>query len=322
MGLKEDLKIGEYLYKYMKALVFTENLTSNSLSAYRSDLGQVLLGDPKIFIELQNLALQSIQVQKMSCKLKLDLVMSEENLVETITQGLRAWSCLAPASRNRKFSVIKGFLSFLYSEGCLSRDLSSQIVCPKVPRKIPHFLSIDEILSILSILKNKEYEHRSEKILFLLLYGGGLRISEACSLRWEQITKSFSELRIRGKGSKERIVVLPPLVQQALRKQSVLTLNDQFVFGESPITPQKGYYLIKKLGKAAGLGKSLNPHALRHSFATHLLMNGADIRILQQILGHESLVATEKYLHLNIDHLAKTVENLHPLSSSISARRT
>jgi len=319
MKAENEIDIGSLLRKYIKLLVFVDNLALSSIRAYLSDLGQILTDNPKSFTWLQNLATDEDTSLLKTSRI---FTTSESCLIDLVNKGLRNWSNLAPASRNRKFSVIKGFLFFLYSEGVLSRDLSSQIICPKVPKKLPHFLSLDEVLSVLSVLKRKDYFEGPEALLFVLLYGGGLRISEACSLTWNQFSNDFLNLRVKGKGGKERMVVFPPLVQKCLQYQYQKIESGPYIFGEKALEPQKGYYLIKNLGKAAGLSKSLNPHALRHSFATHLLVNGIDIRILQQILGHESLAATEKYLHLNIDHLSVTVEKLHPLSSFDSESRT
>lgn len=240
----------------------------------------------------------------------------ETTLMELIKDGLRRWSHLSPASRNRKTASIRSYLNYLYTEKIIHLDLAQQLPCPKVPFKIPHFISVDETLAVLEAVKTIEESKRSiSKNLFLLLYGSGLRISEACSLSWSQINFYNKTALILGKGNQERLVVLPHFVINSLKNhQKEQSQEELFVFGPTPLNPRKGYQIIKNLGVAAGLLKPLNPHALRHSFATHLLSSGTDLRILQNLLGHQSLKATEKYTHLSMDHLARMIDGHHPLS--------
>jgi integrase/recombinase XerC/integrase/recombinase XerD len=195
----------------------------------------------------------------------------------------------------------------------LERDLSLQVICPKVPKKLPHFLSVDEVLSVLKTFDDKNEVPLKEKVLFLLLYGGGLRISEACNLRWSSVHLDQKILRVMGKGNKERVVALPDLTIKNLRRWKKESSFDDYVFGEKPLVQRTAYEMVRQSGLRAGLLKPLHPHALRHSFATHLLSSGANLRTLQELLGHESLQATEKYTHLGIDQLARTMESLHPL---------
>ncbi len=135
-------------------------------------------------------------------------------------------------------------------------------------------------------------------------------MSEACSVKWQDIDATKRIIRIRGKGSKERIVALPPIVFKSI---SALTGQGKFIWGVEPLSTRVAFSIVRSLGARAGLVKPLHPHALRHSFATHLLSSGTNLRTLQELLGHASLTATQKYTHLGIDHLARTVENHHPL---------
>lgn len=236
---------------------------------------------------------------------------SEAELLAQVRQAFQIWAPLSLASRNRKAATLKSFFSWAFHEGHLEQDLSLQISCPKVPKKIPHFLSVDEALAVLrSFTADKERLH--EKLLFLLLYGGGLRVSEACQLRWSDVLLQQKVLRVKGKGSKERMVALPAVTVQALQEVSTES-HQTYVFGEKALDQRKAYEMIRRSGQRAALMKPLHPHALRHSFATHLLSSGANLRTLQELLGHESLQATEKYTHLGVDQLARTLEKMHPL---------
>ena len=225
------------------------------------------------------------------------------------------WGQLSLASRNRKIATLKSFMNYLFQEKLIEINYADQLVCPKVPKKIPHFISVDEILSILNFFKTSPNDSIQKKeILFHLLYGSGLRISEACQLKWKNFDLEFKFIRLLGKGGKERTCLLPDTSQKILKKYFLNNKDQEYIFGLKALNPRIGFEWIRQLGLQVGLVKPLNPHALRHSFATHLLTDGVNLRILQQLLGHESLVATEKYTHLSQDALARTMEKAHPLS--------
>ena len=239
---------------------------------------------------------------------------TESDLMSSVRQAFNRWAGLSLASRNRKAATLKSFFSWAFDEGLLEKDLSIQVICPRVPKKLPHFLSVDEIIAVLKSFddETKKISLR-EKVLFLLLYGGGLRISEACNLKWSDVQTSQKTLRVLGKGSKERVIALPSMTMTVLQRWKKESGFNEYVFGEEPLNQRTAYEMVRQSGIRAGLLKPLHPHALRHSFATHLLSSGANLRTLQELLGHESLQATEKYTHLGIDQLARTMEKLHPL---------
>ncbi|MES2857380.1 MAG: tyrosine-type recombinase/integrase, partial [Bdellovibrionota bacterium] len=216
-------------------------------------------------------------------------------------------------------------LGWMHEEGFTERELGLQLHGPKVPKRLPHYLSVDEALALLKSVSNqtkslvddpkKKLEAFRDHALILLLYGGGLRVSEACGLQWKQIDFDRRTLRIKGKGSKERIVAVAPHVISALE----LIRNDfAFVFGRTAMDSRKAYDIVRGQGQRAGLLKPLHPHALRHSFATHLLTSGANLRTLQELLGHANLQATQRYTHLGVDQLARTMEQFHPLGETRS----
>lgn len=231
--------------------------------------------------------------------------------------ALQQWSKLSLSSRNRKVATLKSFFNWLYQEEYISKNYANQLVCPKVPKKIPHFISVDEVSSILAYYKNKtSVEEQMELTLFMILYGGGLRISEACKLKWKDISFNQRKINILGKGNKERIVIIPQFCIYQFKKIQSLSFFSQseYIFGPEELNPRAGYQMIRNCGTKAGLLNPIHPHALRHSFATHLLTSGANLRTLQKLLGHETLQATEKYTHLNVDTLARILESNHPLS--------
>lgn len=292
--------IAKIIHNYLK---FKENINSfslHTLKAYQLDLEQCY-GD------------------------KLNYVCSQEELWSLSRPALTRWGQLSLSTRNRKIATLKSFFGWLFEQKLITTDYSNQLVCPKVPKKIPHFLSVDESISVLDYLSQQLADEKNEKkifmllnqkTLFLLLYGGGLRISEACKLKWKDITLKEKKILVKGKGNKERISILPNFAIEHLVKRSVFAkeLGHIYVFGDSELKNRQAFELIRQLGIQAGMMNPLHPHALRHSYATHLLSSGANLRTLQKLLGHESLQATEKYTHLSIDHLARLVEKTHPLN--------
>lgn len=302
---------------FLNELVFTKHAPSNTSKSYANDMNQLLDHEnlPKIFYRPEPDPLF------FSYKPEVFTDVSHQNILRIFNQSLRQWSSLAPSSKNRKASTVKQFARWLFEKKHLDFDLSSQISAPSVPKKVPFFLSLDEILSIVKYLRF-EQENKGQKgakrhyLLFFLLYGGGLRVSEACFLSWKDFSKEFSQATIIGKGGKQRIVIFPPIVGTILNNSPRLGSS---IWGHEPLTSSQAYYAIKKLGKLAGINRQLHPHALRHSYATHLLSSGANLRVLQKLLGHTNLVATEKYTHLDIHKLSSIMEEHHPLKNKIES---
>lgn len=310
-----------HLVKFLKNLHYIEGASELTIKAYSLDLFQVFqpLGVPRLrwlaaegqFIDAPD------QISSISC--------SETQLMECVNAALNKWAELSPATRQRKCSALKSFLSYLFREEVIDRNLSSQIVLPKAPQKIPHFLSVDEVMSLLrtlyGALKNTSPEElpplARAQALILLLYGGGLRVSEACNLKWTQIRGGQRTLFIKGKGGKERQVAVPAATIRAIE---ALPKEGEFVFGHKALNTRTAYSWVREWGAKAGLLQALHPHALRHSFATHLLSGGTDLRILQELLGHQSLTSTQKYTHLSMENLARTLEAHHPLGEEKGRR--
>ncbi len=295
-----------FVIKYLDSIENVDSYSTHTLRSYRVDLGQAFAilttPDPEILRK----------------KLPDRLPITDEELLAACRCAMTSWSTLAPASRNRKAATLKSFLNWLFERRIINRDLALHVHGPKVPHRLPHHLSVDEALALLSSVK-AEIEAAPTEIgreralvdhaLILLLYGGGLRVSEACSLRWKQVDTAARVLRIKGKGGKERLVALPAKVFAALEK---LPREGAYVFGSEPLSTRKAYDHVRSQGARAGLTQALHPHALRHSFATHLLTSGANLRTLQELLGHQSLQATQRYTHIGVDQLARTMEKFHP----------
>jgi integrase/recombinase XerC/integrase/recombinase XerD len=277
--------------KYLKYMENVKSASPHTLRSYKRDLSQIF----------------DKTTQKMA----------EKEFLSYIRGRQTGWAHYSPATRNRKSATLKSFFNWLYENGYIAKEIAPQIMSPKVPQKIPHFLSPDEAISVLKSYSNQNQTNTEllDKVLFCLLYGSGLRVSEACNLSWKNVDLSGRRLLVTRKGQKDQWVPMPGLTTEVLARVKELGPHE-YVFGDKPLHTRTAYEMVRQRGVKTGLLKPLHPHALRHSFATHLLTSGADLRTLQELLGHASLAATQKYTHITTHELARMVESYHPLGSS------
>ncbi len=238
------------------------------------------------------------------------------------------YSANSSASVARKMSALRTFFRYLAREGHVSRDPLSGVAGPKLARHIPVFLTVDEVFSLLEEPGDHDSFKRRDQAVMELIYSTGMRVSEVVSRNMDTIDFATGMVRVRGKGSKERIVPFGSAAAEALQRwfpdRDRLTV-DRIRRGHEPereavflnnrgarLTARSVERLVAGYGERAGIGVRVTPHALRHSFATHLLEMGLDLRTVQELLGHVSLSTTQKYTHLNMDHLTKVYDKTHP----------
>lgn len=308
-GVKK-LQLQNAISNFLKFMAFVKTASPLTLRAYWVDLSQAFDLPREALVEGAGpVGTKDFNIEGRLFR-SAGPSFTEKELLNRARDAMNGWGRLSLASRNRKAATLKSFFGWCYQESLTESDLSTRVHCPKVPRKLPHFLSVDEIISITKSFD--EDDSIEEQALFYLLYGGGLRISEACGLEWKRV--SGRQIRVLGKGSKERIVPLPDIVVKILKElRAQQAPKTPYVFGSEPLDTRKAFTWIRRRGEKAKLMKLLHPHALRHSYATHLLSGGANLRSLQELLGHDSLRATEKYTHLGMDQLARMMEKTHPL---------
>lgn len=254
----------------------------------------------------------SLKVIQKKDRLKKEL---ENHIKQCLQTASGFWSRLSPASQNRKLAAVRAFIAWLFENNYIKSDFRHLYKSPRLSQKAPDFLSVDEILCILRTMKrSKEKQKERDMSLFYLLYGGGLRVSEACQIKNRDIQWNNRTIKIQGKGGRPRLVSLPDTAFKHIRN---FQKNTDWLFGLKPLSPRLAYNIIRKWGREAGLLKSVHPHALRHSFATHILTGGSDLRTLQELLGHKTLAATQKYTHLDLNHLSKTLTKYHPMNKSL-----
>jgi integrase/recombinase XerC len=245
--------------------------------------------------------------------------------VELTAESIRAWlrvAALTPRTRARKLSAVRTFIRYLNRVGEMQSDPTEVLESPYRRRQLPKALSetqVSELLDIESISRSP----LRDRAMLEVLYGGGLRASELVGLDTGDVDLNSATLRVTGKGSKERMALIG--------KTCVAALKDYLAGERTPATSGSPLFtngrggrvaartlqlVVKRWARAAGLSDDVSPHTFRHSFATHLLNNGADLKTVQQLLGHESLATTQIYTHVSIERLKDAVKGAHPKSSS------
>ncbi|MBT8210737.1 MAG: site-specific tyrosine recombinase XerD [Eudoraea sp.] len=230
---------------------------------------------------------------------------------------------LNPRSQARVISGLRSFFNYLIFEGYREDNPTDLLESPKTGRKLPDTLSVAEIDQLVEAIDRSKPEGERNRAILETLYGCGLRVSELISLRLSDLFFEEGFIRITGKGNKQRFVPVSPATQKAIdlyRKEvrphrkidkgfeDILYLNRR----GKQLTRAMIFTIIRQLAEKIGLKKTISPHTFRHSFATHLLENGADLRAIQQMLGHESITTTEVYMHVDRSHLAQIVQKFHP----------
>lgn len=289
-------------------LKLERSLSDNSVDGYLSDVVKLYQ-----FIQLKHPGLSSVNV---SPKHLGDFLQYINEL------GLGAHS------QARILSGLKSFFRYLVFEGAIEKDPTALLEGPKLGRKLPDTLSFIEIEKLLNAVDLSAPEGARNRAMLEVLYSSGLRVSELVGLRLNNIYRESGFLRVTGKGNKERLV---PIGKDALKYLDIY-LNEvrgkpphkspangfeSFVFlnrNGRQLTRVMVFTIIRKLAQETGLKKKISPHTFRHSFATHLIEGGADLRAVQEMLGHESITTTEIYTHLDRDYLRQVIQEFHPRS--------
>lgn len=227
---------------------------------------------------------------------------------------------LGAASQARVVAALRSFFNFLVCEGITDNDPTLLLESPKVGRTLPDVLTVQEIDAMIEAIPPDKDESLRNRAIIEMLYGSGLRVSELCDMRISRLAVDDQMVIIEGKGSKQRIVPVSPTALDCIAAylphrpepragaEDILFLNRR----GNKLTRIMIYLIIRQLAEAAGIAKTVSPHTLRHSFATHLLEGGANLRVIQQMLGHESIATTEIYVHLDTTHLRRQLLEHHP----------
>ena len=252
---------------------------------------------------------------------QLDIVhISFEDLQEFVFQTFK--DIPSPATQARVIAAIHSFYHFLLYKNLIDQDPSELLEGPKKAKHLPVVLTLDEVNRMMAAIDLSTNEGHRNRAMMEMLYGSGLRVSELVELKLSHIYLDEHYMLIEGKGSKQRLVPLSPVAEEWfaywMQERSTWPLKPEsqdiaFVnrYGR-PLTRAMVFTIVRRLCAEAGITKTVSPHTLRHSFATHLLQNGADLRVIQQLLGHEDLATTEIYTHLDVQDLREAVLKCHP----------
>ena len=292
---KKDYLNDSYITKYIDYIKYEKRLSENTIKSYLNDIEKLYLYDKNYY------------------KLK-----SNE-----ISKYLQSLDYLDSRSLAHLITVLRSFYSFLSKEGIINQNPCSNIVMPKIEAKLPSYLTSEEVNKLLDIKLEKPNDYRN-KAMLELAFATGLRVSELVNLKVSDINFNDCYLRVMGKGKKERIVPIDDMALKYVktyldyyRNKLLKNKDSEYLFISSygtTITRQAFFKLIKGECEKKEIEKEISPHTLRHSFASILLKNGANIRVIQELLGHEDLKTTQIYTHLINEKLKKDYEEYHPRS--------
>lgn len=296
------MNIQSYLKGFAAYLKLECSLADNSIEAYTSDV-------EKLF--------QYLEVSKITSLNEVKLADLRNFLIWLNELGAQ------PATQKRIISGIKSFFNYLALEEVIANDPSVLLETPKISRKLPDTLSVDEINLLVAAIDASKPDGMRNKAIIETLYSCGLRVSELTDLKISNIFEDTEFIKVVGKGNKERII---PVGATALKfiniylnevrvHQKIKKGNEDIIFLNrfgAKLSRISIFTLIKSLAVVAGIHKNISPHTLRHSFATHLIEGGADLRAIQEMLGHASITTTEIYTHLDRDYLKTVITEFHP----------
>ncbi|WP_433900705.1 site-specific tyrosine recombinase XerD [Sphingobacterium puteale] len=289
--------------EFEQFLKFERGLSINSIDAYLNDVSKF-----QVYCEDNNLVLNQIARKD----------------IQHFLQWLQEFN-ISPFTQSRLISGLKTFFSFLIIEHELDNNPTELLQAPRLSRKLPSVLSIHEIDQLIAAIDLSSTEGERNKTIIEVLYGCGLRVSELVNLKISNLFLDVEFIKVEGKGSKERLI---PIGQQAIKHLrlyldsvrphiKIKDGNEDIVFLNrrgSALSRVMIFLIIKELAQKIGLQKTVSPHTFRHSFASHLVEGGADLRAVQDMLGHESITTTEIYTHIDRDYLHSIITQYHPRS--------
>lgn len=289
--------MNDLLDNFIKHLSGERNYSKHTIKAYRGDLS-----DFRDFLHKEKIKVED----------------TDSGAINRYVSALYGKN--SPASVERKISAVRSFFSYLLRKKIMSSNPAKLVRTPKKKKRLPVFLSVDEVFSMIDVKDSgKKTLVARDKAILELLYSSGLRVSELAETTMYDLNLGNALIRVRGKGNKERIVPIGSKALSALGKyldvRDELNPSSDHVFlnfrGRN-ITTRSLARIIKKYGLVSGISKNVSPHVLRHSFASHLLAGGADLRAIQEMLGHSSLSTTQKYTHLSIERIMEVYDRTHP----------
>lgn len=295
-----DNKNGKIIIKYKQYLKLEKSLSENTVQAYMADLDKL-----QAYLTLEGLAFTDVTL----------------DILEHFSAGLHDIG-IHPRSQARILSGIRSFYHFLLLENYIEQDPSELLESPQIGKHIPEVLTVEEIDTLIGAIDRSTREGQRNCAILETLYSCGLRVSELCNLKFSDLYLNEGFIRVEGKGNKQRLVPISPRAIQELNRYFEIRgerlIKPEFEdyvfisrFGKN-ISRIMVFHIIKELAEQTGIKKPISPHTFRHSFATHLLEGGANLRAIQCMLGHESIGTTEIYTHIDRHRLRQEIIEHHP----------
>ncbi|MCP4649996.1 MAG: site-specific tyrosine recombinase XerD [PVC group bacterium] len=290
-----------FIEEFLNYITLERGLSANTVAAYKRDL-------VKFFKYLENDGKSDVRVLKHGDIVGFVYVLKEMDL--------------KASSIARSIVAVKVFFRYLVSQRYIKEDPTELLESPRLAKYLPDVLSVGEVDKFLKIIRGDRVKHIRDRACFELMYATGMRVSELVNLKLPDIDFKLGIIRCMGKGGKERIIPMGKLAQDAIsdyiqdaRGQLLKEKESKYIFiskNGTNISRQMIWKLIRSYAALANISKKVSPHTLRHSFATHLLERGADLRIVQELLGHSNISTTQIYTHLNKDRLKSIHHKFHP----------
>ena len=296
------MKWQEALNDYSLFLKIERGMSKNTVENYNLDIQRLV-----VYLKSNNMSISPIEITSIQI---------QEFIYEIA-------KLISPRSQSRLISGLRSFYDYLIFEDYMQTNPLELIEAPKIGRKLPDTLSVSEINLVVNTIDLSDSNAIRNRAIIETLYSCGLRVSELTALKISDLFFDEGFIKVTGKGNKQRFVPIGKLTQKHInlyKNQVRITMKIDIASNDTLFLNRRGkqltramiFTIVKKLGEKAKIQKSISPHTFRHSFATHLLQNNADLRSIQMMLGHESITTTEIYVHLDKSHLSKIVEKYHP----------
>lgn len=288
--------VNEYINKFLRHLETERAASDHTIRSYRKDL--------ETFFEYATCEAEAVELTDV-----------RGFVAEQIGKGLKK------STASRRLAAIRSFFRFLNREGYMKTNPARLVNTPKLPKLLPRFLTVDDTFSLIEQPEGIGFLPARDKAILEMLYSSGLRVSELAGLNQDDLNIKEGLVKVRGKGKKERLVPIGKKAMEALKayileKTLLKKSGKAFLLNRngSRLTDRSLRRIVVKYARTALIDGRIGPHTLRHTFATHLLQDGADLRVIQELLGHASLSTTQKYTHLDITHLMDIYDKAHPLA--------
>jgi len=296
------MKWQEALNDYSLFLKIERGMSKNTVENYNLDIQRLV-----VYLKSNNMSISPIEITSIQI---------QEFIYEIA-------KLISPRSQSRLISGLRSFYDYLIFEDYMQTNPLELIEAPKIGRKLPDTLSVSEINLVVNTIDLSDSNAIRNRAIIETLYSCGLRVSELTALKISDLFFDEGFIKVTGKGNKQRFVPIGKLTQKHInlyKNQVRITMKIDIASNDTLFLNRRGkqltramiFTIVKKLGEKAKIQKSISPHTFRHSFATHLLENGADLRAIQMMLGHESITTTEIYMHIDKSHLKKIIDEFHP----------